>query len=513
MVARRSDLETRAQAALELRQRQARRAIIGSLRRFIEAFWVIVEPRRELIWGWHMDLICEELVRAYRGELPGSLVINIPPRHSKSSLVSVLGPAWWWLHRPESQFLAITKADKNAKRDARYMRRIVSSPEYRALVAQQVADGKTQAWDWSPDQNELKYYSNTVGGHRISNTAGASITGAGADYLLIDDPHDASEVNGTVEQSARAMEDCWEDYTGVWSQRLNPGGMTMCIMQRLHENDLAGRLLAQPDTTAVVLPLEFEPAHPHRHPRDMRQEGELLTTGRFSEKDLRRYRANPQIFAGQAQQRPTPKGGGQIKRAWFRRFYRTDPREMARTCQEVWITSDAAKKATATADYHAIQVWGRKDAMKLLLARRHERLTYPEYERIMDALVTEWRPHGVLVEDTANGTTYLQYRQSKIHNLIAFHPNQTPGSDKSKAARAIYIERAAEADQIELPDPAQHPWVEEWLHFICNFPAAAHDDDVDATSQILMRWSLAPDPQAEMEATLAMLGRTQRRGR
>jgi predicted phage terminase large subunit-like protein len=253
-------------------------------------------------------------------------------------------------------------------------------------------------------------------------------------------------------------------------------------------------MIARQGTTVVVLPLEFEAAHPFRHPDDHRQEGEVLAANRFSETDLARLKATPQMFAGQAQQRPSPKGGGQIKREWFKQ-YACQPRDFIGKLDELWVSSDAAKKDKANSDYHAIHVWGRIGARKILLDRRHERMTYPTYELAMDGIIGLWKPSGTLVEDTANGTTYIQCRQSTIHNLIAFHPNQIPGNDKSKGARAVYIERAAEAGQIELPDPRICPWVEEFVYELTVFPSGIHDDDVDAASQILIRWMTAPVPK------------------
>jgi predicted phage terminase large subunit-like protein len=471
------------------------RVAVARMKPFVQMFWKIVEPRRPLIWGRHMDIICRAVEQSYRGELPGALIANIPPRHSKSTLVGVMGPAWWWLTCPEHQFLCITKADKNAKRDARHMRRIVSSPEYQKLVARQAIESGVDKWTWSEDQNEIHYFANTAGGHRISMTTDTDVTGAGCDTLICDDVHDAEEVaNSGPERAKRLMDEVWVKHDEVWSPRLNPGGRIQGIHQRLHEADWSGRMIARAGTTFVVLPLEFEAAHPYRHPDDHRQEGEVLAANRFSETDLARLKATPQMYAGQAQQRPSPKGGGQIKREWFKQ-YACQPRDFIGKLDELWVSSDAAKKDKANSDYHAIHVWGRIGARKILLDRRHERMTYPTYERAMDGIIELWKPNGTLVEDTANGTTYIQCRQSTIHNLIAFHPNSIPGNDKSKSARAIYIERAAEAGQIELPDPRICPWVEEFIYELTVFPSGIHDDDVDAASQILIRWILAtPSP-------------------
>lgn len=469
-----------------------------SLRHFVRRAWAIVEPRRPLVWGWHLDLICDALEASYRHETTSDvLVVNIPPRHSKSSIISVLGPAWWWLHHPEAQFLCITKAEKNATRDARHMRRVVTSPWYQRLLQWRARLGDGTAWTMSEDQDRVNYYANSEGGHRLSVTTNTDITGVGADFLIIDDPHDAEEVAlGTPDRVHRMMDETESRYQEVWISRLNPGGRTQIVMQRLHENDLAGRRLRESTTTALVLPLEFEADHPYRHPLDPRRvEGERLCPARFDDDWVAKMKSHPAKWAGQAQQRPSPRGGGQIKREWLSRRYGCRPEDWASTADEVWVSADAAKKAGADADYHAIQVWARQGADRILLDRRHERMTYPDFQLAMDGMIALWRPRtrglfGVLVEDTANGTTYLQCRAGHVDGLTPFHPStDTPGADKSKPARAIYLERAAESGQVLLPSAEVAPWVEEWVHEVITFPGGAHDDDVDAASQLHMRWT------------------------
>ena len=138
-----------------------------------------------------------------------------------------------------------------------------------------------------------------------------------------------------------------------------------------------------------------------------------------------------------------------------------------------------------------MQVWARKGARYFLLDRICERFTYPEFEAALDDLHAKWASwrNGTLIEDTANGTTYLQCRSGHIPGLIAFHPNtHTPGKDKSKTARAVYLERAAEAGQIILPAGDTCAWIGDWLVCVCAFPGGANDDDVDAASQLIMRW-------------------------
>ncbi|MFT5686648.1 MAG: putative phage terminase large subunit-like protein, partial [Myxococcota bacterium] len=143
------------------------------------------------------------------------------------------------------------------------------------------------------------------------------------------------------------------------------------------------------------------------------------------------------------------------------------------------------------------QVWAREGVRYYLIDRICRRMAYPEFKRTLDGLHEKWAwcRTGTLIEDHANGSNYLQEREGEITCLLAFDPlRDTPGKDRSKAARAIYIERTAEAKQVYLPAPSLSPeiavWVEEWQLWVCAFPGGKHDDDVDAASQLIMRWEL-----------------------
>ncbi len=460
---------------------------------FVRFLWPVIEPKRPLIWGWHLDVLCDEITASYRGE-HDVLVANIPPRCSKSSLFGVLGPAWEWLHNPETQFLCLTKSDKNVLRDASLMRRVIRSPRYVALKRYGGLD-----WTIQEDRNRIRDFANTWGGHRVSLTTGADVIGTGADVLLIDDPHDVREVMGsTPERAEELMEEAWTLFEDVQEPRLNPGGRTQNIMQRVHPKDIAGRLHAR-GCHAIVLPMEFDPEHPQRYEHDPRTvAGEQLHPGRFSDADIGKRKAKAFTWATQDQQRPERKEGGQLKRAWFNAphspRYTTPPEETALGMDEVWSTVDAAKKGKATSDLHSIQVWGRVGAMRYLLDRVSGRWNYPEFEQHLKGVNARWHAivpaglSGCLIEDTANGTTYLQTQaESSAVPLVAFHPStDTPGTDKSKAARKTYIVRAAEGKQIRLPDSAMCPWVEAWITNVCG---ESNWDDADAASQLHMRWT------------------------
>ncbi|MFT5686794.1 MAG: putative phage terminase large subunit-like protein, partial [Myxococcota bacterium] len=371
------------------------------------------------------------------------------------------------------------------------------------------------------DQNAKKRFDNEKGGTRQGYPWGADFVGVDADGIFIDDPNDVDAIlNSTAERVAERMLATTNTYEDKVLDRLNSHvwGYVILIMQRLDTADLAAHMIEQ-GAPSVCLPTEFEPDHPNRYrhgtqwhpdaekdPRfryphrvdgDWRTEhGELLNPARLPRAAVERRKKRPRGWRAKHQQHPLKLTGGQIKREWFQ-TYTTHPESIARTADEVWVTVDAARKGKPNSDFHSMQVWARCGVRYYLIDRICRRMAYPEFKRTLDGLHEKWAwcRSGTLIEDHANGSNYLQEREGEITCLLAFDPlRDTPGKDRSKAARAIYIERTAEAKQVYVPAPSLSPeiavWVEEWQFWVCAFPGGKHDDDVDACSQLIMRWEL-----------------------
>ena len=513
-----------------LRERTLRRAV-GELEVFARLCWELLEGR-PLVWGWYHSLICRELEAISRHEV-SDLVICIPPRCTKSYLVAVFFPAWHWLRAPEEGFLSVSNDDRVSGRDALRSRHILLSPLYEEL--QDVAFHRFAVPRWTLDasQQVKVNYRNTRGGERQALSVTTRTTGKGCDIQLLDDLVDARTLaQATPDRQTEICEDAWQTVTEFLGSRFNDRarGRRVMIGQRLTQQDPPGMAIAA-GWRPIILPMHGDPSRPHRHPDDHRAHGELLDPRRFPPPVLATLESElgPQA-AAQLEQEPTPAKGGLLDASWLDQHYDEDPATVATTCDEVVISSDAAKKPTGTSDYHAIQVWGRRGARKSLLDRRTERMGYPEYERAMDAMIATWAPRApgrvvALVEDTANGTTYLQSRAARWFRveqvapdvwepvlldaqsgrarpslamregpripLIPFHPSRdTPGDDKSKPARFLYFTRAAEGREVFTPDPSRFPWVRAWAAAVVGFPRAAHDDDADATSQCFLRWAV-----------------------
>lgn len=496
----------------------------GAFAAFVKLAWGVVETR-DLEWAPYLDVLCDALHRQMRGDPEHQrLVINIPPGFAKSLLVSVFGPAFEWLIDPGRRKLFFSGDDSLSRRDSRKTRILLKSDIYQRVLAEVSRREGVEPWTFAADQNEKDNYENSRRGFRQCLTLRSGVTGKRGDDFVIDDPIDVKDVilgdYNTVLRRCREANNIINQALQTRVNDLRDARQTM-IMQRLHPEDPAGAAIKSGRWKVICLPLHYDPDHPLACEDDPRTErGELLHPTRYRESDiaaLREALGESQAEA-QLEQRPTAASGERIKREWFRERYTCLPEDIARQADEVWLTSDTGKKKSADSDFHDIQCWAwikgeqdqaaqgerRRSSKRYPLDRRAERMDYPEYESMMDGMIAKWAPFlrekgGVLIEDTANGATYLQVRGSEYMGvpLIKFDPTRdTPGKDKSKGARAKYLERAAESGGIVLPDPTVAPWVEDMLGWWLAFPKGAHDDAVDTASQLMMRWTIEESPDA-----------------
>ena len=438
---------------------------------------MVVEPATAFVPGWHIDAICEHLEAISAGQLR-RLIINIPPRHMKSLLVSVFWPTWEWTQHPSRRFLTASYAQPLSTRDAVKSRRLLQSPWYQKRWG--------QVFQLTGDQNEKMRYENDQAGYRIATSVGGTATGEGGDRLILDDPHKADEI---LSQTIRQADLDWLRET--WSTRLNDPrtGAEVIVMQRLHERDATGYLLAEVGGYEhLVLPARYEPARAcvtalgWSDPR--RVEGELLWGDRYDETNLAALERALGSYgtAGQLQQRPAPAGGGIVQGGWFQ-YYTEAPTIFDEVIQS-W---DMAFKKTDSGSYVAGQVWGRRGANKYLLARIHQRLSFPETKRAVQRMSRDWPEARLkLVEATANGPAIIDELRDEVSGLVPV------SVDGSKGARMHAVTPDIEAGNVYLPHPDQAPWVREFVGNLESFPRGENDDG-DAMSQALHRLHNNPD--------------------
>lgn len=442
---------------------------------FVRRAWPQVEPA-PLVWGRHLDAVCEHLEAVLRDEIT-DLVINEPPGCSKSLVVSTLFAAYTWIDHPTWRWIAGSYALDVAHRDARRHRELVAGDWWRARwPGVGIPSGGS-------DSKSVAFFFNTAGGSRFTTTVGGSVTGHHGDAHLIDDPHDPHGVASAAELERTLA---WHRETMPTRFRNPQKPRRILVMQRLHERDLTAEMIRE-GATVLCLPMRYERAHPHRYAKDWRTvDGELLVPERYPAEALATLesRLGPRATAAQLQQRPAPAGGSIIKQTWVRYWVELPP-------GGTWgISVDAAFKGKSTSDPVCVQAWYTVGANHYLVDQDLGQWDFVETIARLLAFCARY-PGAMLklVEDKANGPAIISVLQDKVPGLVAVNP----GSD-SKEARLASVEPLFAAGQVWFPDPEKAryadgrrgaPWVPACVHEVVTFPAAAHDDQVDALSQYL----------------------------
>lgn len=321
----------------------------ASFAEFFRQAWHVTDPGTELVWNWHLALLCAVVQVIFFDWLKGknekdyfpairNVLVNIPPGTSKSRCLSVLFPAWAWLHCPGMKFLCLSVNDDAMLRDARLSRDVIRSPWYL----------KTFGVEWSikSDQDAGSNYGITSGGERISMASKSEIVGLRADCLIIDDPNNPKKSENEKERAE--VNSLWS--TNQWN-RVNDlaKSLRIGVQQRTHEEDWTGAVLeAQGEWSEdnrggwlhIVLPAEYESSRkfvmPERMQRALRamdlapedivvedprtDEGESLDPIRLSRSvlaDLRKHWRGTNNYAGQMQQRPASSEGNKISSKWW----------------------------------------------------------------------------------------------------------------------------------------------------------------------------------------------------
>lgn len=453
----------------EMSRRKNAVSPVDSLYEYSRRAWNLVEPKRQFVPGWHIEAICEHLEAVKKGEIK-NLLINMPPRHMKSLLVSVFFQTWVWVSEPWKRFLYSSYSQSLSTRDSVKCRRIIQSAWYHEEFK--------IPWTLSDDQNAKMRFSNSHEGYRLATSVGGAGTGEGGDYNIVDDPLKATEAYSQIERENVLV--WWDE---EMSSRANdPSNYAkIIVMQRLHEDDLSGHVLAQGGYEHLVLPAEYE-GHKVQTSigwEDPREEiGELLWPERFGPEQLSelKKRLGPGPAAGQLQQRPAPEGGMVVEDTWWKEYDPTHLPDFDAIIQS-W---DLSFDATDHSSFVVGQVWGRKGADKYLLDQQRKRAKFTEQLVMFETMCTR-HPKAIkkLVEKKANGAALIDMLGRKIAGII---PVEVKGS---KMARAEAVAPEIQSGNVFLPPERYCPWVKEFKHEWKIFPNGSNDDQVDATSQAL----------------------------
>lgn len=480
-----------------------------SLHEFVRQAWPQVEGGRPFVDGWHIGALTEHLDALNRGQIK-KLLINVPPRSSKSTILSVMWPAWTWLKRPELQINFASHDAGLVIRDSLKCRALMQGTWYR--------NRWSSRFTIKEEGSKQDSYKNDKFGHREAYSIAAGVTGFGADWWAVDDGNDASD---QYSEAALEFANNWLDT--VLSTRFNDfneGRLVVC-QQRISEKDQSGHLLAKygKEIVHLMLPMEFETKRrcvtvpvrfgskiPWVDPR--RKEGELLCPKRWDSdtvKGIKRGLKSAYAISGQLQQNPAPAEGGMIKKKWFPMWKASEAPPLDFVVQS-W---DTATSKSEDAAYTACTTWGvfqNNDLPNaILLSMWRDRYEYPDLRKMIIRMAADYldddfenplkkpdskrQPDMVLIENKSSGADLVpDLQRAGVEGVMRFDPTKYG----DKIGRVRRITHILEDGRVWLPGQGPtfqflKPWADEALMQFAMFPKAESRDLVDTMTQALLK--------------------------
>lgn len=458
----------------------------NDLSAFIEKAFKIVSPGVKFLDNWHLHCIAEYL-RACETRQIKRLIINIPPRSLKSISCSVAWPAWLLGKDPSTKIMCASYSGLLSIKHSVDCRHLISSEWYKKCFPNTML---------AHDANQKSKFLTTARGHRIATSVGGTATGEGGNFLILDDPHSASEAQSKTIRESQLQ---WFDQS--WATRLNDkkNDVMVVIMQRLHEKDMTGHLLEVGGWEHLCLPAisnETRTISIGNFKKQLKQ-GEILHAEREDKKSLDslKNQMGSYAFAGQYMQSPAPDGGGIFKKDWIK-LYNIKKDFPRFDC--IIQSYDTAMTEKSSSDATAFTAWGiwRKDESSgyraMLLDAWQERLAYPDLRRkAKTEYATRYgegegrRADYVLVEEKGSGISLLQDLQRVGIPVRKYNPGNA-----DKVQRAHLVSYLFENGSIYFPESDRFPgkfpsWAEELIDQLILFPNADHDDYVDSVTQAL----------------------------
>ena len=426
---------------------------------FVKCVWP------EFIEGSHHRHIAEKFNKLATGELK-RLIVNMPPRHTKSEFASYLLPAWMVGRNPKLKIIQATHTGELAIRFGRKAKNLIDSEEYAKIFKTRLQEDSKAAGRWETAQ----------GGEYFAAGVGGAITGRGADLLIIDDPHSEQDA-----MSETALESAYEWYTSGPRQRLQPGASIVLVMTRWSTKDLTAQLLkAQKEVKGDQWEVVEFPAI-----LDHGTEDQAVWPEYWNLDELEKVKATLPVAKWNAQwmQRPTSEEGAIIKRDWWKVWKHDWIPQLHYVIQSY----DTAYLKKETADFSAITTWGlfypNQDSPLnlILLDAIKDRYEFPELRRKALEQYKYWSPEMVIVEAKAAGLP-LTYELRQMDIPVV---NFTPSKGNDKHVRVNSCAPVFESGMVWAPETK---FAEEVIEECAAFPHGDNDDLVDSMTQAVMRF-------------------------
>lgn len=450
---------------VELEEAKAKEESRDKFLPFVHRMWP------SFIGGRHHAIMADAFERVANGELK-RLIINMPPRHTKSEFASYLFPAWFLGKYPEKKIIQTAHTAELAVGFGRKVRNLIDQEDF-----QEVFPGI----ELSSDSKAAGRWNTNKKGDYFAIGVGGAVTGKGADVLIIDDPHSEQEA-AIGAYNPEVYDKVYEWYTSGPRQRLQPGGSIIVVMTRWSVRDLTGQIIKSAtqregadEWEVIELPAIMpsgDPLWPEFWPKDQ----------------LESLKAELPVskWSAQYQQDPTSEEGALIKREWWREWeYESPP-----PCEAIIQSWDTAFLKTQRADYSACTTWGVFNHPNdqgetvpnlILLDAYKEKLEFPELKRAAYEKYWEYEPDQMIVEAKAAGSPLIFELRAMGIPVTEF----TPSRGQDKIARVNAVSDLFASGVIWAP-PTR--WAEEVIEECAAFPAGEHDDLVDSTTQAMLRF-------------------------
>jgi len=429
----------------------------------------VTESWPGFIEGEHHKLMARAFERVAAGELK-RLIINMPPRHTKSEFASYHLPAWFLGKFPEKKVIQTAHTAELAVGFGRKVRNLVGGTDY-----QEIFPGV----HLQQDSKAAGRWNTSDGGEYFAIGVGGAVTGKGADLLIIDDPHSEQE-GQSVDPSV--FNKTYEWYTSGPRQRLQPGGAIVIVMTRWHKRDLTGQLIkssVQRSGSGEWEVIELPAILPSGSP---------LWPGFWSLGELEKLRSELPVskWSAQYQQDPTSEEGAIIKREWWQRWTEDSPPD----CDFVIQSWDTAFLKKERADYSACTTWGvfykldatgEESANVVLLDAFKSRMEFPELKKRAYEEWKTWKPDAFIVEGKAAGMPLI----FELRAIGIPVQEYTPSRGNDKIARVNAVSDMFASGIVWCPE---RRFAEEVMEEFAAFPSGDHDDLVDSSTQALIRF-------------------------
>lgn len=398
------------------------------------------------------------------------IIVEVPPRHGKSELISKYIPTWYLNANPSENVILCSYESDFAAHWGRSVRNLIEDSQ--DLIQLKLRQDSTAAHRFNTEQ----------GGGMITAGVGGPITGRGGKLIIIDDP----VKNAQDAQSVTKREFNKEWFQSTLYTRLAPNGSIVLLQTRWHEDDLAGWLQREQGDEWKVIRL---PAIAEINDPVGRKEGEALCPTRYPVEALHKIKEGigSRWFNSLYQQSPLPDEGVLFRKDWFR-FYKIENIQNMEW-DMICFSWDLSFDGKETSDYSVGQVWGFLANRAYLLRQFRERTTFIGQMELVKRAAQEFPNYtSVLIEKAANGAALIDSVKNELLGIIEIK------AIEEKSVRAGFVTPLWEAGNVYIPDPDEQPWVQAFMDELLKFPQSKNDDQVDAMSQMLRWFSARRDP-------------------